>query len=369
MTEERVQKVLSRLGFGSRREIERWIEQGRVKINGEPCTLGDRASPGDWLHVDGRRIIVREDKPEKTRVIMYHKPEGQVCTRSDPEGRATVFDHLPKAGRARWVGIGRLDINTSGLLLFTTNGELANRLMHPSNEVEREYAVRVNGTVTGDMLRQLATGVTLEDGPAHFDDIVDGGGEGYNHWYYVVIREGRNREVRRLWEAVGIRVSRLIRVRYGNIILPKSLHKGRAKELDAETVRDLAGSVGLELEPESAPATKKRAVRAAKKIHARAPGKKTVEIHAVKKAAHHKRAAGKATGAKTAPGKTGREKTTAARKTVKKTAFSKTARKKVAARNTAGSKTTVKKSTTKKTATKKTSAKKSAARKSTTRKR
>jgi len=208
------------MGFGSRREIERWIEQGRVKVNGEACTLGDRVKPGDRVQVNGKRIIVREEKQEETRVIMYHKPEGEVCTRSDPEGRPTIFDHLPKAGRARWVSIGRLDINTSGLLLFTTNGELANRLMHPSNEIEREYAVRVNGTVTKDILSQLKTAVMLEDGPAHFDDIQDGGGEGYNHWYYVVIREGRNREVRRLWEAVGIRVSRLMRVRYGNIILP-----------------------------------------------------------------------------------------------------------------------------------------------------
>ncbi|MBT8128670.1 MAG: 23S rRNA pseudouridine(2605) synthase RluB [Gammaproteobacteria bacterium] len=357
MTEERVQKVLSRLGFGSRREIERWIEQGRVKINGETCTLGDRAKPGDWLHVDGRRIIVREDKPEKTRVIMYHKPEGQVCTRSDPEGRATVFDHLPKAGRARWVGIGRLDINTSGLLLFTTNGELANRLMHPSNEVEREYAVRVNGTVTTEMLRQLASGVALEDGPAHFDDIVDGGGEGYNHWYYVVIREGRNREVRRLWEAVGVRVSRLIRVRYGNIILPKSLHKGRSKELDAEAISELAGSVGLELE--TATATKKQAVRGTKKVHARTDRKKTVKKHAAKKSAYRNSAAGtKTTGKKTG-----------ARTTVKKTAFRKSAKKKPADWKTTGSRTTVKKSTTRKTATKKRSAKQSAVKKITDRNR
>jgi 23S rRNA pseudouridine2605 synthase len=346
MTEERVQKVLSRLGFGSRREIEHWIEQGRVKINGKTCALGDRARPGDWVHVDGRRIIVREDKPQQTRVIMYHKPEGQVCTRSDPEGRATVFDHLPKAGRARWVGIGRLDINTSGLLLFTTNGELANRLMHPSNEVEREYAVRVNGTVTRDMLRQLATGVMLEDGPAHFDDIVDGGGEGYNHWYYVVIREGRNREVRRLWEAVGARVSRLIRVRYGNIILPKSLHKGRSKELDAEAISALAGSVGLELE--TAPAAKKRAVRTAKRVHTRAPKKKTVKKHAVKSSSYGKSAGGKKTGAI---------------KTAKKTAFRKSARKKSAHRKAADMIPTVKKSTTKKQAAKKSAVKKSAARK------
>jgi 23S rRNA pseudouridine2605 synthase len=248
MSGERVQKVLSRMGFGSRREIERWIEEGKIKINGKVCGLGDRVEPGDWVHVNGKRIIVREQKQEQTRVIMYHKPEGEVCTRSDPEGRPTVFEHLPKAGRARWISIGRLDINTSGLLLFTTNGELANRLMHPSNEIEREYAVRVNGTITREILRQLTTEVMLEDGPAHFDDIQDGGGEGYNHWYYVVIREGRNREVRRLWEAVGVRVSRLIRVRYGNVIMPKSLRKGRVKELDADTTRQLGATVGLELE-------------------------------------------------------------------------------------------------------------------------
>ncbi len=248
MSEERVQKVLSRMGFGSRREIERWIEQGRVRINDKPCSLGDKVKDGDRVHVDGKRIIVRPEKTEHTRVIMYHKPVGQVCTRKDPEARPTVFDHLPKAGRARWVGIGRLDINTSGLLLFTTNGELANRLMHPSNQVEREYVVRVGGKVSRDILRQLSTKVMLDDGPAHFDDIQDGGGEGYNHWYYVVLREGRNREVRRLWEAVGITVSRLMRVRYGSIIMPKSLRKGRVKELDPDDIKQLGESVGLELD-------------------------------------------------------------------------------------------------------------------------
>ena len=246
------------MGFGSRREIEGWIEQGRVKINGQACGLGDKVRPGDRVEVNGKRIIVREEKPEQTRVIMYHKPEGEVCSRSDPEGRDTVFDHLPKAGRARWVSIGRLDINTSGLLLFTTNGELANRLMHPSNEIEREYAVRVNGTVTKDMLNQLKKGVTLDDGPAHFDDIQDGGGEGYNHWYYVVIREGRNREVRRLWEAVGVRVSRLIRVRYGNIILPKSLRKGRSKDIEPSEINKLGESVDLLLDVETRAPAKKR---------------------------------------------------------------------------------------------------------------
>jgi len=276
MTEERVQKVLSRMGFGSRREIERWIEQGRVKVNGVACTLGDRVKPGDRVHVNGKRIIVREEKQEETRVIMYHKPEGEVCTRSDPEGRPTIFDHLPKAGRARWARIGRLAINTSGLPLFTPNGELANRLMHPSNEIEREYAVRVNGTVTKDILSQLKTEVMLEDGPAHFDDIQDGGGEGYNHWYYVVIREGRNREVRRLWEAVGIRVSRLMRVRYGNIILPKSLRKGRTRDLDAGDIRQLGESVGLDIEVKSRAPAKKRGWPGTKKVYSRAAKKTAV---------------------------------------------------------------------------------------------
>jgi 23S rRNA pseudouridine2605 synthase len=282
MTAERVQKVLSRMGFGSRREIERWIEQGRITINGEACELGDRVKDGDWVHVDGKRIIVRELKQEATRVIMYHKPEGEVCTRSDPEGRPTVYDRLPKAKRARWISIGRLDINTSGLLLFTTNGELANRLMHPAQQIEREYAVRVNGDVSRDILRQLATEVMLEDGPAHFDDIQDGGGEGYNRWYYVVIREGRKREVRRLWEAVGLRVSRLIRVRYGSIILPKSLHKGRVKELDEYTIKQLGESVGLELELESKPGRRGRSGPGGTRV-ARKSAKKTVKKSVTRK--------------------------------------------------------------------------------------
>lgn len=266
MSGERVQKMLSRMGFGSRREIERWIEQGRVKINGRTCELGDRVDPGDRVQVDGRRVIAREQKPEATRVIMYHKREGEVCTRSDPEGRPTVFKALPRAGRARWVSVGRLDLNTSGLLLFTTNGELANRLMHPKHAIEREYAVRINGTVTREHLEQLRSGIMLEDGQARFDDIQDGGGEGANHWYYVVIREGRKREVRRLWEAVGVRVSRLIRVRYGNIIMPKSLRKGQVRDLDAEAITQLGASVGLELELRAQPTVKKRAPARRKKV-------------------------------------------------------------------------------------------------------
>ena len=273
MPGERIQKVLSAMGFGSRREIERWIEQGRIKINGKACALGDRVDPGDWVHVDGKRVIVREKGPP-TRVIMYHKPVGEVCTRDDPEGRPTIFDHLPKAGRARWISIGRLDINTSGLLLFTTNGELANRLMHPSQQIEREYAVRVNGDVSRDILRQLTKEVMLDDGPAHFDDIQDGGGSGYNHWYYVVIREGRKREVRRLWEAVGVRVSRLIRVRYGSIILPKSLRKGQTRALDEDQISQLAGSVGLTLDVKSPPAKGRSARSDGRALHRKRAVKK-----------------------------------------------------------------------------------------------
>ena len=258
MSEERVQKVLAGMGFGSRREIERWMEQGRIKINGKPCEPGDKVKSGDWVHVNGKRIIVRLEQQEPTRVIMYHKPVGQVCTRKDPEGRPTVFEHLPKSGRSRWISVGRLDINTSGLILFTNNGELANRLMHPSNEVEREYVVRVKGEVSKDILRQLTREVMLDDGPAHFDDIVDGGGEGQNHWYYVVIREGRKREVRRLWEHFGLQVSRLMRVRYGNIILPKSLRKGRSKDLEPADVEQLFDSVKLEYDSEKEAGLKRK---------------------------------------------------------------------------------------------------------------
>ena len=258
MSEERVHKALSRLGFGSRREIERWIEQGRIRINGKQAQAGDQVKPGDRVEVNGKRIVIRETPENRARVILYNKPEGEICTRHDEQDRPTVFAHLPKVSGGRWVGIGRLDINTSGLLLFTTHGELANRMMHPSQEIEREYAVRVSGKVDDDMLHRLKTGVTLEDGPAHFDAIVDAGGQGFNHWYHVVLREGRNREVRRLWDAVGVQVSRLIRVRYGAITLPRDLRQGKTMELDADAVRQLGALVGLELEPHDPSARHKR---------------------------------------------------------------------------------------------------------------
>lgn len=246
MSEERVQKALARLGFGSRREIERWIEQGGVKVNGEKVTLGTKVSEGDRVQLNNRTVIIKEEY-ERTQVILYNKPEGEICTRTDPEGRKTVFKNLPKIASGRWINIGRLDINTSGLLLFTNHGELANRLMHPSYEIEREYAVRVNGFVSNEVLTTLQKGVLLDDGMAHFDRIEDGGGQGKNHWYNVVLKEGRNREVRRLWEAVNCQVSRLIRVRYGDLTLPRNLRQRHAVELGPDVVKQLADAVKLDI--------------------------------------------------------------------------------------------------------------------------
>lgn len=234
---EKLQKVLARAGIGSRREMERWIAEGRVSIDGKKAGLGDRVEPAQTIRIDGHVISnVATTRAARPRVLLYHKPEGELCTRKDPQGRPIVFDRLPILRHARWVVIGRLDINTAGLLLFTTDGELANRLMHPSTGVEREYAVRVLGEVTSDALERLRTGVMLEDGPAHFNTIEDAGGTGANRWYHVTLNEGRNREVRRLWDAVGVQVSRLLRVRYGPIILQRELHLGRWREATREEV-------------------------------------------------------------------------------------------------------------------------------------
>ncbi len=231
---EKLQKVLARAGHGSRREIETMIEAGRVSVDGKVAKLGDRVevTPAMKIRLDGHVLSIKESEEVVCRVLAYYKPEGELCTRSDPEGRPTVFDRLPKLRGSRWVAVGRLDVNTSGLLLFTTDGELANRLMHPSREVEREYAVRVFGQVDDAKVKQLSKGVQLEDGPAAFRTISFQGGEGLNQWYNVTLTEGRNREVRRLWEAVGVQVSRLIRVRYGDIDLPKGLPRGGWAELD-----------------------------------------------------------------------------------------------------------------------------------------
>ncbi|HCB38044.1 MAG TPA: 23S rRNA pseudouridine(2605) synthase RluB, partial [Gammaproteobacteria bacterium] len=231
---EKIQKVLARVGLGSRRAMEEWIQEGRVSVNGKVSTLGDRIEQDDELRVDGRIINFAAEEESIRRVILYYKPEGEVCTRTDPSGRPTVFDALPKLQDQRWVAIGRLDINSQGLLLFTTDGDLANRMMHPSSNIEREYAVRIHGEVTEENLEALRTGVTLLDGPAKFDEIVDRGGEGTNHWYHVILREGRKREVRRMWESQGVQVSRLIRVRYGDVQLPRNLKAGRWVELDKD---------------------------------------------------------------------------------------------------------------------------------------
>lgn len=246
---EKLQKVLANAGFASRREIENWIQAGRITVNGETATTGIRVIEQDAIVIDGKPFQFPIHS-QKTRVIAYHKPMGEICSRDDPEGRKTIFDQLPPIQRGRWITIGRLDINTSGLLLLTTNGELANRLMHPSYEIEREYAVRVLGEVKPQTLRELKSGVMLEDGKAHFNEIKDIGGEGANHWYHVILHEGRNREVRRLWEAVGCTVSRLSRVRFGPITLLRTLKLGKWQDLPPRQIESLAKLVGIELQPE-----------------------------------------------------------------------------------------------------------------------
>jgi len=242
---ERIQKYLANQGTGSRRQIDALLQQGRISVNGKVAKPGDQIDGREKIAIDGKLLRLQRHVA-RHRILMYHKPVGEVCTRSDPEGRADVYQNLPGLNQGRWVGIGRLDINTSGLLLFTNDGELANRLMHPSYEVEREYAVRVRGQVSLEMLQQLRDGVELDDGPAHFDDIIDSGGTGSNHWYHVVLTEGRNREVRRLWEAVGVEVSRLVRVRYDQFNLPKWLKPGKSRILDDDVVKRVYQRLGLE---------------------------------------------------------------------------------------------------------------------------
>lgn len=244
---ERIQKLLASAGIASRREAERMIEEGRVSVNGNVAQLGEKAELTDTLRLDGKIIRLNRRPEIKHRILAYHKPEGQICTRSDPEGRPTIFDKLPRLRSGRWIAVGRLDINTSGLILLTTDGELANRLMHPSTEIEREYAVRVLGEVSNAMLRQLRKGVELEDGMASFNSIRDAGGQGANHWYHVTLQEGRNREVRRLWESQAVRVSRLSRVRFGPITLRRGLKPGEWDELMRTDINQLRNSAGLPL--------------------------------------------------------------------------------------------------------------------------
>ena len=234
---ERLQKVLAQAGLGSRRSMEEWITAGRVTLNGVRATLGMRVNAGDTVRVDKRLVHLREQSGGLPRVLLYHKQEGEIVSRDDPGNRVSVFDKLPKLCGKKWTAIGRLDFNTSGLLIFTTSGDLANRLMHPRFEVEREYAVRVQGSLTGQQMRQiLSDGVMLEDGLVKFDKLSDEGGGGYNHWYRLILREGRNRVVRRTFEALGLTISRLIRVRFGIINLPPRLKRGLMVELGADKV-------------------------------------------------------------------------------------------------------------------------------------
>lgn len=241
----RLQKVLAEAGVGSRREMEEWIAAGRVSVNGVVATIGQSVVPTDKVKVGGRLINIRfTGSSRPPRVLMYHKPEGEIVSRDDPDGRPSVFAALPRMRGGRWINVGRLDFNTSGLLLFTTSGELANRLMHPSSELVREYAVRVLGELTMEAQKELLAGVELEDGPANFASLVDAGGEGANKWYRVSLFEGRNREVRRMFEAVGCTVSRLIRVRYGPFILPPQLKRGRSHEFTEDEVKALMRELG-----------------------------------------------------------------------------------------------------------------------------
>lgn len=236
MSSERLQKVLSQAGFGSRREIERWIEQGLLHINGKKAILGDVVKPDDKISLRGRVIDNPMRIVSRTRILLYNKPLGEISSRHDPFHPRTVFDKLPRLTHGRWVQVGRLDINTGGLLVFTNNGELANRLMHPKYEYQREYAVRVFGQVTPEMLKTLKAGVELDDGKAKFDDISISGGDNANAWYHVTLSEGRNRVVRRLWQSQGVEVSRLIRIKYGPIQLPRWLNRGQFVEMTPQDV-------------------------------------------------------------------------------------------------------------------------------------
>lgn len=247
-TTEKLQKVIARTGIASRREAEKLIIEGKIKVNGKLATIGDRVCESDKIEVDGRKIKFTLSEDFKKRVIMYHKPEGEITSRNDPEGRKTVFESLPRIKGERWIAVGRLDFNTTGIMLFTNDGELANKLMHPSSRIDREYLVRVMGVVDEDILGRLKKGVMLEDGIAKFTDIVEskkGDEDSINRWFACCVMEGRNREVRRLWESQGLTVSRLKRVRFGPIFLPAKVRKGQWIDLTEKDVQLLIEAAGV----------------------------------------------------------------------------------------------------------------------------
>lgn len=257
---EKLQKVLARTGLGSRRDMETWITGGRVTVNGTRAHLGQRVSAQDRIKVDDRLVAMRREHA-LPRVLVYHKPAGEIVSADDPEGRPTVFEHLPRLKGGRWLAVGRLDFTSSGLLVFTTSGELAAQLMHPRYGFEREYAVRIDGTLAPENLATLAEGVLLDDGRARFESIQDAGGRGRNHWYRVVLKEGRNREVRRMFEAIGRSVGRLMRVRYGPIALPPGLKRGQVRELRPDAVAELLAAVEASAPPHLPPSEKAATAR------------------------------------------------------------------------------------------------------------
>lgn len=289
---DKLQKLLAHAGYGSRREIETWISDGRITLNGKRAKLGDRAETNDRILVDGKIIYLSNHSNEPIKALIYHKPEGQICSRKDPKGRPTIFENLPGIPNGRWVSVGRLDINTSGLILLTNNGELANKLMHPSTGLEREYLVRIRGEASADTIETLTrTGVDIDGKPARFDTVTqaDMSEEGTNHWYRVVIREGRYREVRRMWDAVGHTVSRLKRIRYGTVKLNRDVKRGQHAKIAPKQLEKLVTSVGIEEQFSAQLYSTRGAAQALTKSKAKAKSKPN---SAVKRAPAAKRGAG-----------------------------------------------------------------------------
>ncbi|MGE4124130.1 MAG: pseudouridine synthase [Pusillimonas sp.] len=297
----KLHKVLADAGIGSRREMEELIVAGRVSVNGEPAHIGQRVGPNDQVRVNGRPVT-RPNASKPPRIILYHKPAGEIVSHDDPAGRATVFARLPKMKVGKWLSVGRLDLNTEGLLILTTSGDLANRLMHPRYGAEREYAVRVLGELAEDQQKQLLKGIQLDDGVARFGSFEFLGGEGSNRWYRVTLNEGRNREVRRMFEAAGVTVSRLIRTRFGEVVLPRNLRRGRWEELDGNLVTALMVQLGL-IKDDSEASGSRRGARPAQPVShdsALPPGFGTLERNGSSGAKISRR--GKLSGGRSVPG-------------------------------------------------------------------